>query len=116
MKRHAFLVAMLVLVGGCGGSSGAPDGGGSCTVSFSCSSSYDCGESSAGAGSQAQQACESNGGTYSTGACSRTNAVGGCRRGSGPACFTTWIYASSGSSMEQVRQGCTQMGGTFVSP
>ena len=56
------------------------------------------------------------GGAYATSGCARANAVGGCRQGSGVGCATTWYYASSEVTAEQVRGICTQAGGVIVSP
>ena len=124
MKLAGFVMVgvlgLLVWGGGCGSGSSGNDGGGggSCTsVQGSCTVAAGCIEyanypSTAGA----QTACTQNGGTFSSSACSRSGAVGGCRQMVSSLCNTTWYYTSSGLSAAQVQAACSASGTTFVSP
>jgi hypothetical protein len=121
MTPRILMTISLLVATACGSGGGGTDGGstsGACTVSFSCTSPNNegCVESPAGAGSQAQQECQNNGGTYSTSACSRTNALGGCRQGNAPLCTTSWFYSGSGGTAAQFQQACAAGGGTWINP
>jgi hypothetical protein len=53
--------------------------------------------------------------SFSDGACSRANVLGGCRITSGGFTQTMWYYANSVLSVEQLQMLCSNLGGTYLS-
>jgi hypothetical protein len=123
--RHFFLGGIaLVLLGGLaacgGGSTAATSSGPSCAgmksgVKFC--ADFTVQDGSAAALAQVQTACTSQlGGTYSTKACSRTGAVGGCEYTNAGVDEITWLYTDSGATEAQVEDACAQANQSFVKP
>jgi len=54
--------------------------------------------------------------SFSSGPCSHTGAVGGCRMAQGPASVTQWYYSASGYTEDEVRMGCSGNGAMFIPP
>jgi len=57
--------------------------------------------------------CIADGETWSSGPCSRTNTVGGCRFGAGTMCLARWSY---GVDAAATMSSCLAAGGTWIAP
>jgi hypothetical protein len=121
----ASLLTLVLSLGACGGGTstagGADGGGGACAALVgSCNipndmvcQDYDQPlEAAAG-----QAACENSANaTWSTSACAKATAVGGCvtPARSNVGCVTTWYFPPLPAA--QLMTGCAQNGGTWITP
>lgn len=123
MKKTLGLAAMAVLglfvFAACGGSDSGASG--SCTTNEGTTNQacaeYDFSVSAGTA--DIEKSCTENNGKWSSGDCSRANAVGGCNTSNAYATYTTWFYkigADSTVTVESVKMICTSSNSTFIAP
>jgi hypothetical protein len=116
----ALVVSLGLAACGGGGTVAAASSGPSCAgtnAGLKFCSDFTVPDGSAALLAQLEEACTSQlEGTYSTKACSRAGAVGGCEFSANGAEEITWIYSDSGASAGQVEDLCAQQNQGYVTP